>query len=144
MIRDQGLCPCPWCIIPKVEMDKMGTKPDDTSRLKKAQEFLQLLVAQAQVEIYHAGSSITGIAVERLLKATSSVPTMVCESFLFCVTCHNFWAQNTFVRCLGNGFDISRMLVVDMMHKFELGVWKALFTHLLRVLYAASGPCWCP
>jgi hypothetical protein len=31
------------------------------------------------------------------------------------------------------------MLVVDMMHEFELGVWKTLFTHLLRVLYAASG-----
>jgi len=32
------------------------------------------------------------------------------------------------------------MLAVDMMHEFELGVWKTLFTHLLRVLYAAPGP----
>ena len=32
------------------------------------------------------------------------------------------------------------MLVVDLMHEFELGVWKTLLTHLLRVLYAASGP----
>lgn len=32
------------------------------------------------------------------------------------------------------------MLVVDFMHEFELGVWKTLLTHLLRVLYAASGP----
>ena len=48
--------------------------------------------------------------------------------------------QNAFAKCLGEGFDISRMLVVDMMHEFELGVWKALLTHLLRVLYAASGP----
>jgi hypothetical protein len=30
------------------------------------------------------------------------------------------------------------MLVVDLLHEFELGVWKALFTHLIRVLYAAS------
>jgi hypothetical protein len=29
------------------------------------------------------------------------------------------------------------MLVVDFLHEFELGVWKALFTHLIRVLYAA-------
>ena len=65
--------------MPKVEMDKMGTKPDGTSRLKKARRFLQSLVARARLEIYHAGSSITGVAVERLLKATSSVPTMVCE-----------------------------------------------------------------
>jgi hypothetical protein len=30
------------------------------------------------------------------------------------------------------------MLVVDIMHKMELGVWKALFSHLVRILYAAA------
>ena len=30
------------------------------------------------------------------------------------------------------------MLVVDLLHEFELGVWKALFIHLIRVLYAAA------
>ena len=30
------------------------------------------------------------------------------------------------------------MLVVDLMHEFELGVWKILFTHLIRILHAAS------
>ncbi len=30
------------------------------------------------------------------------------------------------------------MLVVDLLHEFELGVWKAIFTHLIRVLYAAA------
>jgi hypothetical protein len=28
------------------------------------------------------------------------------------------------------------MLVVDILHDFELGVWKALFIHLLRILQA--------
>ena len=28
------------------------------------------------------------------------------------------------------------MFVVDLMHEFELGVWKALFIHLLRILEA--------
>jgi hypothetical protein len=28
------------------------------------------------------------------------------------------------------------MLVVDLMHEFELGVWKMMFTHLLRILVA--------
>lgn len=37
-----------------------------------------------------------------------------------------------------NAFDISKMMVVDLMHEFELGVWKALFTHLIRILHAAS------
>jgi hypothetical protein len=31
------------------------------------------------------------------------------------------------------------MLVVDFMHKFELGVWKAIFTHLIRILVANGG-----
>jgi hypothetical protein len=30
------------------------------------------------------------------------------------------------------------MLVVDFMHEFELGVWKTLFTHLIRILYASA------
>jgi hypothetical protein len=28
------------------------------------------------------------------------------------------------------------MFVVDLLHEFELGIWKAIFTHLLRLLYA--------
>jgi hypothetical protein len=38
---------------------------------------------------------------------------------------------------LGPDFDVSRMLVVDIMHEFELGVWKALFVHAIRILDAA-------
>jgi hypothetical protein len=30
------------------------------------------------------------------------------------------------------------MLIVDFMHEVELGVWKMLFTHLIRILYAAG------
>ena len=30
------------------------------------------------------------------------------------------------------------MLVVDLLHEFELGVWKALFKHLIRILHAAA------
>ena len=30
------------------------------------------------------------------------------------------------------------MLAVDLMHEFELGVWKAVFQHLIRILYAAA------
>lgn len=34
------------------------------------------------------------------------------------------------------GFNFFLMLVVDLMHEFELGVWKSLFIHLLRMLDA--------
>jgi hypothetical protein len=47
--------------------------------------------------------------------------------------------QNMFAEKLGSfGFDPFVMLVVDLMHEFELGVWKAIFTHLLRILYAIA------
>jgi hypothetical protein len=46
--------------------------------------------------------------------------------------------QNMFAEKLGSfGFDPFVMLVVDLMHEFELGVWK-IFTHLLRILYAIA------
>jgi hypothetical protein len=48
--------------------------------------------------------------------------------------------QNTFAEKLGPlGFDSFRILVVDFMHECELGTWKALFTHLIRLLYALPG-----
>jgi hypothetical protein len=31
------------------------------------------------------------------------------------------------------------MLVVDLMHEFELGVWRAIFIHLLRILESHDG-----
>lgn len=47
--------------------------------------------------------------------------------------------QNIFGEKLGRfGFNPYEMLVVDLMHEFELGVWKAVFTHLVRILYAAA------
>lgn len=48
--------------------------------------------------------------------------------------------QNAFTEKLGPlGLDAFRMLVVDFMHECELGTWKALFTHLIRLLYALPG-----
>lgn len=31
------------------------------------------------------------------------------------------------------------MLVVDLLHEFELGVWKAVFMHLLRIVDSLKG-----
>lgn len=45
--------------------------------------------------------------------------------------------QNAFADRLGRTFPLARMFAPDFMHEFELGVWKSLFTHLVRVLYAA-------
>ena len=45
--------------------------------------------------------------------------------------------QNTFSKLLGVfGLDVFRMLVPDILHEFELGLWKAVFSHLIRMLYS--------
>ena len=45
--------------------------------------------------------------------------------------------QSAFSVCLAKfGFNHYSMFAPDLMHEFELGVWKALFTHILRLLVA--------
>jgi hypothetical protein len=31
------------------------------------------------------------------------------------------------------------MVVPDLLHKFKLGMWKAVFTHLMCILHAVGG-----
>jgi hypothetical protein len=48
--------------------------------------------------------------------------------------------QNAFSTRLSEfGFNFFSMFVPDLLHEFELGVWKNMFKHLLRILYAAGG-----
>lgn len=35
-----------------------------------------------------------------------------------------------------DGFNVYRIFVVDFLHEFELGVWKATLVHLIRIMYA--------
>lgn len=47
--------------------------------------------------------------------------------------------QSAFSVCLGDlGVNAYELFVPDLMHEFELGIWKGTFTHLLRLL-AAQG-----
>lgn len=52
---------------------------------------------------------------------------------------HSFLPKNSFSNRLQPlGFSLYDMLVVDLLHEFELGVWKALFIHLLWILEAIN------
>lgn len=45
--------------------------------------------------------------------------------------------QNAFIEKLSPlGFNPFPMFVVDLMHEVELGTWKSLFIHILRILDA--------
>ncbi|KAJ3751884.1 hypothetical protein EV360DRAFT_97622 [Lentinula raphanica] len=104
------------CLVTKDKLDLMGQVRDMATRLNNVRTYLAAKVKSAQNLIYNLGSPITSKHVDDLLKDTSS---------------------NAFVDRLGPDFDISKILVVDFLHEFELGVWKSLFAHLIRLLYAS-------
>ncbi|KAL1750714.1 hypothetical protein FB107DRAFT_294399 [Schizophyllum commune] len=120
-IRDGGLCPCPRCLVEKSKLDRLGLRRDMTTRLAKARRVFTDYVIWARNAIYRFAHPIGGKVMEMILKPYSAVPTV-----------------NAFSDKLGPQFNPSDMLVVDLMHEFELGVWKAIFTHLIRILYAAD------
>ncbi|KAG1843450.1 hypothetical protein DFJ58DRAFT_665273 [Suillus subalutaceus] len=74
-----------------------------------------VIVREARILIYEKDLAVSSAAVECILKEQSWVPTLV--------------------NCLGPlGFNIFCALVVDLLHEFEIGVWKSLFIHLLQII----------
>ncbi|KIK33637.1 hypothetical protein CY34DRAFT_18247 [Suillus luteus UH-Slu-Lm8-n1] len=69
------------------------------------------------------GTPVDGMRVKAILNDESLVPT--CNAFL--------------AKLLPHGFNWFHMFVVNKLHEFELGVWKAEFTHLMCILHAAGG-----
>ncbi|KAF7372464.1 C2H2-type domain-containing protein [Mycena venus] len=119
-IRDKGFCLCPRCLVEKGNVDKMGTPSDMRSRLTRIRTYFWDKVQQARDAIYKAAFAVTSDWVENILKEYSLVPTV-----------------NAFSELLRPyGAEMFPILVVDLLHEFELGVWKAVFTHIIRVLYA--------
>ncbi|KAJ3571321.1 hypothetical protein NP233_g3834 [Leucocoprinus birnbaumii] len=120
-IRDKGLFPCPRCLVHRSELHNMGLRRDKKTRMEKLRVFLFDQVSTARNEMYRLGHTVRSQAVEALLSGVSAVPTF-----------------NAFVDRLGKDFNPSTMLTVDLLHEVELGTWKALFAHSVRVLYASS------
>ena len=45
--------------------------------------------------------------------------------------------QNAFSACLScHGFDFFQILRVDFLHEVELGLFKMIFAHLIRILHS--------
>ena len=94
-------------------------------------------VLRARELIYERNYAVNTPQIERLLRDQSLVPTAVSEDSLnsTLIWCTNTIVKNAFSDKLSAlGFNLFMMLVVDLLHEFELGVWKAIFTHLLRML----------
>ncbi|KAF7975060.1 hypothetical protein HWV62_10563 [Athelia sp. TMB] len=122
-IRDKGQCPCPRCTMSISEVAHLGAPADIALRARLArvddEEFRRTIRAAREL-ILEGNHAVDSKAVEALLKTQSLTPT-----------------SNAFSRKLGPlGFNIFKALLTDLMHEFELGVWKGLLIHLLRILEA--------
>ena len=76
-LRDKGNCLCPRCLIPKSNFHRLGFLTDLSARLALAQSYLRGKIFEARRAIYQLGMPLKGVAVERLLKAESLLPTVV-------------------------------------------------------------------
>ncbi|KAI0666052.1 hypothetical protein C8Q78DRAFT_985227 [Trametes maxima] len=120
-IKFLGRCPCPACLIDKAKIYLLGTKRDMTSRqvnLRKDTSWLRSTLARVRGWLFERRLAPEGKGIEAVLGPTSTSPN-----------------QSAFSRRLAVfGFDIYQALVPDVMHEFELGVWKSIMTHLVRIL----------
>jgi hypothetical protein len=63
--------------VPKPNLEQLGHAVDAKNRIDKARKYRADIVHEARKYILEEGMPIGGVAVERLLKDTSSVPTSV-------------------------------------------------------------------
>ncbi|KAF9783930.1 hypothetical protein BJ322DRAFT_1109780 [Thelephora terrestris] len=99
----------------------LGTMVDRQRRAKvrKCNERYRASVETAREIIYKKGYTVNSMAVNRVIGSESFTPT-----------------RSAFISALDKfGLEFFSLFVVDLMHEFELGVWKAVLTHLLRILY---------
>ncbi|EIW58937.1 uncharacterized protein TRAVEDRAFT_20783 [Trametes versicolor FP-101664 SS1] len=109
-IKNLGKCPCPRCLVTKDKVSQAGTKPD--------------------------------LARRRILKRVDDAPlrTSVQKTREWLFTKGYKVSSQRLKRVLDSKLlTPMQMFAPDLMHEFDLGVWKGIFTHLMRLL-EAQGP----
>jgi hypothetical protein len=101
------------------------------------------LVSAARRIIYEKKFQVNSAAVEAMLRNESWVPNVVRKPLhllvFLLVRLKIESLQNAFSDRLSSyGFNLFKMLLPDLMHEFELGVWRAIFIHLLRILQSVD------
>ncbi|THU98315.1 hypothetical protein K435DRAFT_661181, partial [Dendrothele bispora CBS 962.96] len=128
-IRSLGHCPCPHCLVEKHQIRQLGMHWDRSRWVNKPRidtQHCQNIIANslgANLKwIFDHGYRIASQAIEAFLQPLSYTLTV-----------------NTFSdRFYKFGTNFFLMFVPDVLHEIELGVWKAILTHLIRILFAHS------
>jgi len=133
-----GQCPCPRCTTKLTEVQDLG-KDVDAERRANARaptRGMFQLVRKARKAIFK-GYKVSGSRVERLIGGGSRAPNVVRAGIPSPCLNANHGPKNAFMNCIPN-LNIYPLLTVDLLHEVELGVWKALFTHIIRILSVHS------
>ncbi|TFK28669.1 hypothetical protein FA15DRAFT_584096, partial [Coprinopsis marcescibilis] len=117
-------CGCCQCLVCKSAFHKMGTDDDDKARQDRREDTPRQCreVEGCRARIFKKGYSPQSKSFALTIGQQSEVPV-----------------RNAFSQLMSSGFNFFSMLVSDILHEVELGVWKAMFTHLMRVLYSVPG-----
>ena len=144
-ICNLGTCPSPRCNIPLNQVHNMGKPSGMLWRNSWAWADNNAHcgdVNSARRLIYQQNYQVNSAAVERILCSKSLVPTVVCcnDMLIPCWLHVDFFlTQNAFSNRLSPlGFNLFSMLLPNLMHEFELGVWRAVFIHHLRILQSVD------
>jgi len=94
-------------------------------------------IRKARKKIFEYGKKISSRDVTKYLESQSLTPVHVCGQFAYLWD----WMLIFHWKSAFSFFEINffLLLVVDLLHEFELGVWKAIFTYLMCILHAAGG-----
>ncbi|KAJ7588691.1 hypothetical protein C8J56DRAFT_785328, partial [Mycena floridula] len=122
-VKSMGKCLCPRCLTEKTQVQELGTRNDHFRRqqLRQPTEALLNLIERARRGIFESGWTVNGASIEGMLSENSWTPT-----------------RNAFLSAFRGDVDYFKMLAVDLMHEVEIGVLKAFFAHLVRILYAIN------
>ncbi|EJF58719.1 hypothetical protein DICSQDRAFT_148934 [Dichomitus squalens LYAD-421 SS1] len=125
-LKPLARCACPDCTTDKSNFWRMGMKKDMADRMKNGRKdtgILQNLIARVRRWIFEDGTVPDGSSVKKTkLGFFSMAPVRSAFSRRFARFGDNFY----------------KLFVPDLLHEFELGVWKGTFTHLLRILISAG------
>ncbi|TBU51624.1 hypothetical protein BD310DRAFT_833925 [Dichomitus squalens] len=125
-LKTLARCACPDCTTDKCDFWRMGTKRDMAARLKNARKDTSILhdaIARARRWIFEDGTAPDGNNIKQTKLGLFSMAPV-----------RSAFSQ----RFASIGLNMYKLFVPDLMHEFELGVWKGTFTHLVRILIAAG------
>ncbi|KAH9903187.1 hypothetical protein C8Q73DRAFT_742354 [Cubamyces lactineus] len=123
-LRFFARCPCPRCRINKDKIIEMGTRNDLYRRNWVRQDDTDTIyrIKITRRWVLEDGLALTSKYIARVLDPLSLTPTRSAYS----------------IRLREHGFNVYSLFAPDLMHEFELGVWKSIWIHLLRILYAVG------